>query len=64
MPSIRTFLLLALLLLHPRHTTADDGIQLIGTAAIPGDQLDLSNDTRTLENGERVNRLGGFSALD
>ncbi|MFN5974867.1 MAG: esterase-like activity of phytase family protein [Planctomyces sp.] len=64
MPSIRTFLLLALLLLHPRHTTADDGIQLIGTAAIPGDQLDLSNDTRTLENGERVNRLGGLSALD
>lgn len=64
MPSIRTFLLVISLTLHLSHTTADDGIQLIGTASIPGDQLDLSNDTRTLENGERVNRLGGFSALD
>jgi len=63
-PYIRTFLLFALLALQPSPSTAHDGIQLIGTTAIPGDRLDLSNDSRTLENGERVNRLGGFSALD
>lgn len=43
---------------------ADDSLQLIGTVSIPGTALDLSGETAVLENGERVNRTGGFSALD
>lgn len=64
MPPVRKFLLLSSLFLTTNCRAADDGIQFIGTASIPGDSLDLSEDTRKLENGERVNRLGGFSALD
>ena len=43
---------------------AQQNIQLIGTVSIPGDARDLSGETETLENGEAVNRLGGFSAID
>jgi hypothetical protein len=41
-----------------------DGPELIGTVRISGTGLDLSGETAALENGERVNRTGGFSALD
>lgn len=43
---------------------ADDSLQLIGTVRIPGTARDLSGETAELENGEAVNRTGGFSALD
>ncbi|MEY2727138.1 MAG: hypothetical protein RLZZ458_3005 [Planctomycetota bacterium] len=43
---------------------AQESFQLIGTARIPGTGLDLSGETAVLENGERVNRTGGYSALD
>lgn len=39
-------------------------LELLGTASIPGDAVDLSGDTALLENGEPRNRLGGFSALE
>lgn len=64
MSSVPYFLLLSTLILTTDCCTADDGIQLIGSASIPGYSLDLSADTRKLENGEPVSRLGGFSALD
>ena len=43
---------------------AQPNIQWMGTVSIPGDARDLSGETETLENGEAVNRLGGFSAID
>jgi len=43
---------------------ADDSLELIGTVRIPGTARDLSGETAVLENGEAVNRTGGFSALD
>lgn len=43
---------------------ADDSLQLLGTVRIPGTARDLSGETAELENGEAVNRTGGFSALD
>jgi len=43
---------------------AQQKLQLIGATSIPGDARDLSGETATLENGEAVNRLGGFSAID
>ncbi|MFM7166192.1 MAG: hypothetical protein ACKO3T_13210, partial [Planctomycetaceae bacterium] len=64
MSSVPCFLLLSTLILTTDCCTADDGIQLIGSASIPGNSLDLSADTRKLENEEPVSRLGGFSALD
>lgn len=39
-------------------------IEYLGAVKIPGDARDLSGETATLENGEAVNRLGGFSAID
>ena len=39
-------------------------LEFLGTASIPGDAVDLSDDTALLENGEPRNRLGGFSALE
>jgi hypothetical protein len=39
-------------------------IELLGTASIPGDAVDLSGDSALLQNGEPRNRLGGFSALE
>lgn len=39
-------------------------IELLGTASIPGDAVDLSGDSTLLQNGEPRNRLGGFSALE
>lgn len=43
---------------------AQETFELIGTARISGSGLDLSGETAVLENGERVNRTGGYSALD
>ncbi|MFM7055730.1 MAG: esterase-like activity of phytase family protein [Planctomycetota bacterium] len=43
---------------------ADDSLELLGTVRIPGTARDLSGETAVLENGEAVNRTGGFSALD
>ena len=43
---------------------AQETFELIGTARISGTGLDLSGETAELENGERVNRTGGYSALD
>lgn len=49
----------------PASATGDDKeIQWIGEARIPGTARDLSGEEQTLENGEAVNRIGGFSALD
>lgn len=49
----------------PALATGDDKeIQWIGEARIPGTARDLSGEEQTLENGEAVNRIGGFSALD
>ena len=39
-------------------------VELLGTASIPGDAVDLSGDSALLQNGEPRNRLGGFSALE
>ena len=64
MPALPAQLLLLISILCTQPAPADDGIQLLGTATIPGDSRDLSGENTTLENGEAVNRLGGFSALD
>src|SRR5580704_4049384 len=43
---------------------ADDSIQLLGVAELPGTSLDKSGLPNRLEDGTPHNQLGGLSALD
>lgn len=65
------YLCFSLLLLTPPGSvsassvdSSEPDIQWVGEARIAGTVRDLSGEELTLENGEAVNRIGGFSALD
>src|ERR1700685_4321685 len=44
--------------------SADDGIQLLGVAELPGTALDKSGLQNTLEDGTPHGRVGGLSAIE
>jgi hypothetical protein len=59
-------LALTTLLLAPAmpRATADDSVQFLGTAQLPGTATDRSGLTDQLEDGTPHNRLGGLSAIE